>query len=80
MYWYSRVTLNNAKKNNTGEYKKLRNKVVKMVKADKTNNAAKMLDKNPHDFWKIFNKIVHGNNEKAFGDHSSELVVAELKC
>ena len=23
-----------------------------------------MLDKNAHDFWKIFNKIVHGNNAK----------------
>ncbi len=40
----------NARKNNPEEYKKLRNKAVRMVKADKRKNAAKMLDKNPNDF------------------------------
>ena len=36
-----------------------------MVKADKRKNAAKMLDKNPNDFWKIFNKIVNGDSAKS---------------
>jgi len=54
----------NARKNESEEYKKLRNKVVRMVKADKRKAATRELEKNPNHLWKIFNKIVNGNDAK----------------